>query len=95
MNWSAFKAVLNDWPAPQLRDLLHELYKLNEENHRFIHARLVPSQASVEVSRSELKRILSASSVYNGKFHHADAKRIIDQYAKATNNRHAVASAMS
>lgn len=89
-NWPACKAVINDWPVSQLSDLLHELYNLNEENRRFLGARLVPAKASLDEARSELKNILSASSVYDGNFKYADAKRIIDQYAKASRDPIAV-----
>jgi hypothetical protein len=92
MNWSACKAVIKDWPSAGLHELVHELYNLNAENRRFLHARLLSAGRGplVAESLSALKHILSIPSIYEGNFSHSGAKRIIDQFAKATGDTGAV-----
>lgn len=84
---------MKEWPAPGLASLVHELYKLSEENRRFLHARLL-AKASAETlasTKRQLERLLSRSAVLNGRFRHVEIKRLIDQYAKATDDPTAMA----
>jgi hypothetical protein len=38
-SWSACKQVIQQWPRPGVIALIHELYRLSEENRNFLHAR--------------------------------------------------------
>lgn len=73
--------------------LLHELYNLSEENRRFLHARLLPrsSAETLADTKRQMKRLLSRSAVWDDSFQHAEVKRLIDQYAKATKDPVAIA----
>ena len=66
--------------------IVKELYDLSDENRRFLHARLLPEQAlqTLDDAKRKLKRMLSVQAVFGDDFKHADIKRFIDQYAKAT-----------
>jgi hypothetical protein len=90
--WSACKAVIKNWPAAGVQELVHELYKLSPDNRRSLHARLLPASAEQTLAdaRKALTKILSVSAVLNGRFRHADAKQIADQYAKAADDPAAV-----
>lgn len=92
-SWTGCKAALKDWPKPGLIALLHELYNASEENRRFLHARLLPQAAGQTLAEAEraLKRLLSVSAAFNGRFRHANAKRVVDQFEKATDDPAAVA----
>lgn len=85
-SWANCKAAVKDWPQARLIALLHELYTASEENRRFLHARLLPQKAEVTLAEAEraLKRLLSVSAAFDGRFRHADAKRVVDQFEKAT-----------
>jgi hypothetical protein len=87
-SWSACKTVIKNWPAAGLQGLVHELYQLSKDNQRFLHARLLPeaSAQTLEQTSRALAKVLSVSSVFADRFRHADAKQIIDQYAKATDD---------
>jgi len=93
VGWGACKAAMRDWPRPGVIALVKELYDLSDENRRFLHARLLPdkSEQTVEQTKAKLKRMLSAQSVFNNHFQHAQVKRLIDQYAKASDDPAAVA----
>jgi hypothetical protein len=92
-NWSACKSAIKDWPTPGLRALIQELYKLSDENRRFLHGRLLPQavEGTITDAVRALGRLISPSAVWNGHFRHADAKRVVDQFAKATDDPAAVA----
>ncbi len=96
INWSACKAAIKSWPAPELTELVHELYKLSPENQRFLHARLVPeaSQQTIDQIKNALRRVLSPSSVYNDRFSHAETKKIVDQFARAADDPASVADVL-
>jgi hypothetical protein len=82
-SWANCKAVVKELIA-----LPHELYNLSEENRRFLHARLLPQAADQTLADAEraLDRLLSPSAVFNGRFRHADAKRVVDQFEKASDD---------
>jgi len=81
------------WPRPGVIALVQELYHLSEENRRFLHARLLPQKSAetVESTKRKLRQLLSTSVVFNNKFSHAALKRVIDQYAKASDDPIAIA----
>jgi hypothetical protein len=91
-SWSACKSVIKNWPAAGLQELVHELYKLSQDNRRFLHARLLPdaSAQTIDEACRALQKILSVTAVFNDRFSHGDAKQIIDQYAKATDDQTAI-----
>lgn len=92
-SWAGCKAASKDWPQPGLISLLHELYHASEENRRFLHARLLPQATGQTLTEAEraLQRLLSVSAAFNGRFRHADAKRVVDQFEKATDGPTVVA----
>lgn len=87
-SWANCKAVLKDWLQAGLIALLHDMYKASEENRRFLHARLLPQAADQTLAEAEraLRRIISPSAVFNGRFRHADAKRVVDQFERAVDD---------
>jgi hypothetical protein len=78
---------------PGLRELVHELYELSDENRRFLHGRLLTDASGHALNDAigALRRIISVQSVFQNRFRHSDAKRIVDQFAKATDDDEAVA----
>jgi hypothetical protein len=91
-NWSDCKAAMRGWQSDKLLALLRELYELNPENQRFLHGRILPpSPQTVEDAIKVLSKVVSESAVWNDTFRHGDAKRIVDQFAKATKDPELVA----
>jgi hypothetical protein len=87
---------MSDWPRTGLVALVQELYRLSEDNRRFLHARLLPDQGGQsrdDVTR-KVERLLTPQAVYTGKFSHAAIKRVIDQFEKAIDDPAAVAEAI-
>ena len=76
--------MIAGWPRPGVVALIRELYELSEENRRFLHTRLLDqlAESNLEQARREIKKLVNPSAVFNGRFRHADVKRVIDQYAK-------------
>jgi hypothetical protein len=88
VGWANLKATLKNCPAPGLIALLQELYELDGVNRTFLHARLLPDKPEVAIdeSKKKLRQILSVNSAFDGHFKHSDAKRVIDQFAKASDD---------
>ena len=89
--WSACKRVLKDWPRPGVVALVQELYRLSDENRRFLHGRLLSTagqtnEAAVADTIKAVRRLMTPSAIWNGRFRHVDVKRIIDRFAKAVDN---------
>jgi hypothetical protein len=93
IGWGACKAAMRDWPRPGVLALVKELYDLSDENRRFLHARLLPDQSeqTLDQTKQKLKRMLSVEAVFGDRFQHGQIKRLIDQYAKATDDPGALA----
>jgi hypothetical protein len=91
--WSACKQAVSKWPRPGLIALVQELYRLSDDNRRFLQARLLPKQTeqAMQAAERKLRQIVSKSSVFSNRFRHADMKRVVDQFQKASDNITAVA----
>jgi hypothetical protein len=87
-SWSNCKSVIQNWPMAGLRELVHELYDLSEENRRFLHGRLLPAagEQTLDDAVRAVSRIVSVQAVFNGRFRHVDAGRVVDQFAKAVDD---------
>jgi hypothetical protein len=61
------------------------MYRLSDDNRRFLHARLLPqpSDASLDAAAAVIRKMLSFTSVLHGRFQHNQVKRLIDQFEKA------------
>jgi hypothetical protein len=92
-SWADCKAATGNWPAARLRELLHELYRLSEENRRFLLARLLPPgvAAGLDDAKCRLRKLLSTLSADASDFSHAEVRRLIDLFAKATGDKAGVA----
>jgi hypothetical protein len=81
--------VIAGWARPGVVALVKELYDLSDDNRRFLHARLLeslPADYHVEDARRAIEKLVNPTAVYNGRFRHADVKRVVEQYAKASGN---------
>jgi hypothetical protein len=92
-SWAACKRAIADWPRPGVVALVKELYDLSDDNRRFLHARLLErlTDYNREEARRKIAKLINATTVFKGRFRHSDVKRVIDQYAKATDDDAGVA----
>jgi hypothetical protein len=93
-SWAACKGVLKAWPRAGVVALVQELYRLSDDNRRFLHARLLSQHAAANVGEAAkvVRRMVSVREVYAGRFRHADVKRVVEQFEKATDDPAAVAA---
>jgi hypothetical protein len=87
VGWNQCKQVLKNWPQGGMLALVQELYKLSDDNRRFLHGRLLPQQTAVHLEAAKvLRRMLSVSSILDNEFRHIQAKRVVDQFEKAVDD---------
>ena len=93
LGWNQCKEVLKSWPQRGVVALVQELYRLSDENRRFLHGRLLPQRAAMNLDATAkvLRRMLSVSAVFNNEFRHIKAKRVVDQFEKSAGDPAAVA----
>jgi hypothetical protein len=86
--WAGCKRVIQSWPRAGVVALVQELYRLSDENRRFLHARLLPERStqSIDAAAKKISRLVSPREIFNNHFRHAGIKRVIDQFEKATDN---------
>jgi len=90
--WAACKRTLADWPPKGLLGLLRELHDLSPENRAFLQARLLPADAAdaaddlATAVERQLRGMVTRSAVYDGRVRHIDMKRVVDQFAKGTDD---------
>jgi hypothetical protein len=91
--WGACKAAMRNWPQPGMLALIQELYELSDDNRRFLRARLLPEQAgqTLEETKRRVEKLLTVDRIFANRFSHSDVKKVIDQYAKASDDPAAVA----
>jgi hypothetical protein len=92
-SWAACKRVVAGWPKPGVVALVQELYKLSDDNRRFLHTRLLEQlgEYNLEEARRKIEKLVSPSVVYNNAFRHSEIKRVVDQYEKASGDPAGVA----
>lgn len=92
-SWPQCRKVLSEWPQAMVLALIEELYKLGDDNRRFLHTRLLPSGAeqSLDETKAKLERMLSVSALYNNRFRHIEVKRFLEAFAKSAGDPYPVA----
>lgn len=93
VGWNPCKQLLKSWPQRGVLALVQELYQLSDDNRRFLHQRLLPQRAAMnlEATAKVLRRMLSVSSILDDEFRHIEAKRVVDQFEKAVDDPEQVA----
>jgi hypothetical protein len=88
IGWGNCKSVIRTWPQPGVVALVRELYDLSDENRQFLHARLLPQNAdqTLAAAKAGLEKILNYNAAIRGRFSHREIKKLIDRYAKATDD---------
>lgn len=92
-SWAACKRVIAGWPKPGVVALVQELYKLSDENRRFLHTRLLEQlgEYNLEEARRKIDKLVTPSVVYKNAFRHSEIKRVVDQFEKASDDPAGVA----
>jgi hypothetical protein len=87
-SWMGCKRVLKNWPAAGLLGLVHELYKLSDDNRRFLHARLLDHGEVHGLAAAEkvIRRMVAPSEIFKGRFKHSALKRVVDQFERAVDD---------
>jgi hypothetical protein len=91
-SWTDCKKVLANWPSKGLVALVQELYRLSDENRRYLHGRLVPAGHSqlLAQTKTKVQRLLTPNEVLSGRFSATQVYRVLDQFAKAVDDGVAV-----
>src|SRR5690242_9778912 len=91
--WADCKRALRECSEVGLIQLVQDLYRLSEENRQFLHARLQLENTEdlLQQAQDKLRKLLSYTSVPDGRFQHKTVKHLIDQFAKASGDNVAAA----
>jgi len=91
--WADCKKALRECSEAGLIQLVQDLYRLSDENRQLIHARLrlEGTDDLLQQTQDKLRKLISYTSVLNGRFQHKTVKHLIDQFAKASGDNVAVA----
>lgn len=81
--WSGIKTTLKDLSCEALIGLLHDLYKANEDNRAFLHARFGPADDSLDPYLSIISRWINPDHSRNQAVSVSKAKKAISDYKKA------------
>lgn len=81
--WTDVKAKLAESDRPGLVSLIQDLYRANEENRLFLHARFGLGEDSLEPYKKALDRWLWPDVLRNQNASAAKAKQVIASYRKA------------
>ncbi len=94
VSWATCKAAMKVLPQGGVVELVHELYRLSEQNRTFLHARLLALEgtaAAADVAAGRLRKLLSPAAADLNRFRHVDCERVVDAFDKATDDKAAVA----
>lgn len=90
IRWSDVKKQLQKWTPADLLDVVHDLFKLSEENRSLLAARALGASAAQPLLESYRQRIERAFYTRNGlpqeKLQLGDARRAIRQFRAATSD---------
>ena len=82
-SWSGVKSKVTKLDAPQLVNLVAELYRLSKENQAFLHARLAVVEDPLEFYKKIIDECMYPDVHKNKPIQIAKAKKAISDYSKA------------
>ena len=82
-SWSDVKNKVTKLDAPQLVNLVADLYRLSKENQAFLHARLAVAQDPLEFYKKIIDECMYPDVHKNKPIQIAKAKKAISDYSKA------------
>ena len=85
-SWSDVKNKVTKLDAPQLVNLVADLYRLSKENQAFLHARLAVAQDPLEFYKKIIDECMYPDVHKNKPIQIAKAKKAISDYSKAVSD---------
>ena len=85
-SWKDVKTVLAQQSAPELLQLIRDLYALRPENKDFIHARFLSTEETLQPYKTIIQESLYPDGTYDEPIQLARARKAISDYKKATKN---------
>ena len=86
VSWKDVKTVLTQHFAPELLQLIRDLYALRPENKDFIQARVLSTAETLQPYKAIIRQSLYPAGTYDEPIQLARARKAISDYKKATKN---------
>ena len=93
-SWARVKSKLRRTSAPELLSVIQDLYRASPENRRFLHARFLPSEASLEEYRRRVVVAIFPDPLSRNPVRIGEAERLIRQYRLSTGDQVGVVDLM-
>jgi hypothetical protein len=84
--WKDVKTILAQQSAPELLQLIRDLYALRPENKEFIRARFLSTEETLQPYKTIIQESLYPEGTYDEPIQLARARKAISDYKKATKN---------
>ena len=85
-SWKDIQTVLAQQSAPELLQLIQDVYALRPENKDFIHARVLSTAETLQPYKAIIQQSLYPDGTYDEPIQLARARKAISDYKKATKN---------
>ena len=92
--WGEVKAKLKRFNASELMSVIQDLYQASPENRQFLHARLLPSAASLEEYRKRVEDAIFPDPFSSKPVRVREAERLVRHYRLSTGDRVGVVDLM-
>ena len=92
--WGQVKAKLKRFNASELMSVIQDLYQASPENRQFLHARLLPSAASLEEYRERVEGAIFPDPFSGKRVRVGEAQRLIRHYRLSTGDQAGVVDLM-
>jgi hypothetical protein len=93
-SWARVKSKLRRSSAPELLSVIQDLYRASPENRWFLHARFLPSEASLEEYRRRVVVAIFPAPLSRNPVRIGEAQRLIRQYRLSTGDQVGVVDLM-
>src|SRR6266446_3572343 len=85
-SWKDIQTVLAQQSAPELLQLMRDVYALRPENKDFIHARVLSTAETLQPYKAIIRESLYPDGTYDEPIQLTRAQKAISDYKKATKN---------
>ena len=85
--WKDIDTNLNELSTKDLKRLIHDLYKTNDDNRKFLGARFLKGKGSLKKYKDQIREAIYPDyNLSDGRVRFSDAKKAISDFEKATHD---------